>query len=45
MTGSGSITFGETTYTGQSRLSVKQGNRTADMTVHYSGTYIGPCKK
>ena len=45
MTGSGSITFGETTYTGQSRLSVKQGSRTADMTVHYSGKYIGPCKK
>lgn len=45
MTGSGSITFGETSYAGSSRLSVKKKDQTVQMTVRYNGRYIGPCKK
>ncbi|OGA39883.1 MAG: hypothetical protein A3G24_21015 [Betaproteobacteria bacterium RIFCSPLOWO2_12_FULL_62_13] len=45
MTGSGSITFSETTYTGTSTMSVKQENRTVDMTIRYTGKYIGACTK
>jgi hypothetical protein len=45
MTGSGSITFGETAYAGSSRLSVKKGDQTLHVTVRYTGRYIGPCNK
>jgi len=45
LTGSGSITFGETTYTGSSTLAVDRGDRTETMTVRYAGKYIGPCNK
>ena len=45
MTGSGSITFSETTYNGQSRLSVQRGARAMQMTLRYNGKYVGPCNK
>lgn len=45
MTGTGSITFGETSYGGISRLSVQKGDQTMRMTVNYNGRYIGPCRK
>jgi hypothetical protein len=45
MSGSGSITFAETAYTGSSRLSVKKGDQTLQMAVRYTGKHIGPCTK
>ena len=45
MTGSGSITFGETSYTGRSTLSVTRGGKPVQMTIRYTGKYLGPCRK
>lgn len=45
MTGSGSITFAETSYTGRSTLSVNRGDKPVQMAVRYNGKYLGPCKK
>ena len=45
MTGSGSITFSGTTYTGQSTLTVNRGEGAVNVTVRYDGKYVGPCKK
>ena len=45
MTGSGSITFSDTTYTGHSKLSVNRGGETVHMSVRYNGKHIGPCRK
>jgi len=45
LTGTGSITFGETTYTGNSTLTVTRGDRTEKMVVRYAGKYVGPCRK
>lgn len=45
MTGSGAITFAETSYTGHSTLSVMRGDKTVPMTIRYTGKYLGPCKK
>jgi hypothetical protein len=44
MSGSGSFTFSGTSYTGTSRMSMKQGGDTINMTVNYSGKHIGPCR-
>lgn len=45
MTGSGSITFAETMYTGRSTLSVTRGDKPVQMTIRYNGKYLGPCRK
>ena len=45
MTGSGSITFSETSYTGRSTLSVNRDGKIVPMTLLYNGKYLGPCKK
>jgi uncharacterized protein DUF3617 len=45
MTGSGSITFSETSHTGRSTLSVNRDGKIVPMTVLYTGKYLGPCKK
>jgi len=44
MTGSGTITFAETSYTGHSTLSVMRGDKAVPMTIRYTGKYLGPCK-
>lgn len=44
MTGSGTITFGGDSYTGTTRMSVKSGGETHNMTMQYSGKRIGDCK-
>ena len=45
LSGTGSITFAETTYTGSSTLAVNRGERTEKMIVRYTGKHVGPCKK
>lgn len=45
LSGTGSITFAETTYTGSSTLAVNRGERTEKMIVRYAGKHVGPCKK
>ncbi|MGQ0749218.1 MAG: DUF3617 domain-containing protein [Betaproteobacteria bacterium] len=45
MTGTGSITFAETSYTGRSTLSVSRGDKPVQLTIRYNGRYLGPCKK
>jgi hypothetical protein len=45
MTGSGSITFAETSYTGRSTLTVTRGDKPVQMTIRYNGKYLGPCRK
>jgi hypothetical protein len=44
MTGSGTMTFSGTSYTGTTRMSVKSGGQTQNMTMQYSGKRIGDCK-
>lgn len=45
MTGSGTVTYSGTSYTGSNRMTVQQGGKTMEMTMNYSGRYLGPCKK
>lgn len=45
MTGSGTVTYSGTSYTGSNRMTVQQGGKTMDMTMNYSGRYLGPCRK
>jgi hypothetical protein len=45
MTGSGSITISESSYTGRSTLSVNRDGKIVPMTLLYTGKYVGPCKK
>lgn len=45
MTGSGSVTYNGTSYTGNSKMSMNQGGRTMNMTMNYSGKYVGACRK
>ncbi len=44
MTGSGSITYEGNSYKGVNRMSMKQGKETMNMTMNYSGRYLGECK-
>lgn len=44
MTGSGTITYSGTSYTGTSRMKMKQGGQDHAMTVHYTGRHLGECK-
>ena len=44
MTGSGTIKYEGDRYSGVNRMSMKQGNDTMQMTMNYSGRYLGACK-
>ena len=44
MTGSGTMTFGGDSYTGTTRMSMKGGGQSHDMTMQYSGKRVGDCK-
>ena len=44
MTGTGSVTYDANGYKGVNRMSMKQGKETLDMTMNYSGRYLGECK-
>lgn len=43
MTGSGSITYSDTSYTGTSRMTMSHGGQPRVMTIHYRGRRIGDC--
>lgn len=46
MTGSGSMTYGGTSYSGKNTFTMKnQGGPPQTMSMAYSGKYVGPCKK
>ena len=44
MTGSGTMTFGGDSYTGTTRMTMKSGGQTHNMTMQYSGKRLGECK-
>jgi hypothetical protein len=44
MTGTGTIKYEGDRYNGVNRMSMKQGNDTMQMTMNYSGRYLGACK-
>jgi Protein of unknown function (DUF3617) len=43
MTGSGSMTYGGSSYKGTNTMTVKQGGQARTMTMNYAGKYLGPC--
>ena len=45
MTGSGSITYSGTSYSGTNKMTMKRGGQAQSMTMHYSGRRLGECKK
>lgn len=45
MTGSGSITYSGTSYSGVNKMTMSHGGQAQNMTMTYSGRYIGECKK
>jgi hypothetical protein len=45
MSGSGTITYSGTSYTGTNRMTVTHGGQPQSMTMHYSGRRLGDCKK
>ena len=45
MTGTGSMTFSGTSYTGTNKMAMKQGDQTMNVTMNYAGKHLGPCKK
>ena len=45
MTGSGSITYSGTSYTGTNRMTMTEGGNSQTMTMHYSGRHLGACAK
>ncbi len=45
MTGSGSITYSGTSYTGTNRMTMTEGGNSQAMTMHYSGRHLGACAK
>ena len=44
MTGTGTFTFNGDSYTGMTRMSMKSGGQTHNMTMQHSGKRIGDCK-
>ena len=44
MTGTGTATYGGTTYSMTSTTTMTQGGQTMTMKVNQTGKYIGPCK-
>ena len=45
MTGSGSITYSGTSYSGSNKMTMKRGGQMQTMTMQYSGRHLGDCKK
>ena len=45
MTGSGSITYSGTSYSGTSKMTTKRGGQAQTMTMNYTGRRLGECKK
>lgn len=45
MTGSGSITYSGTSYSGVNKMTMKRGGKVQTMTMQYSGKHLGDCKK
>jgi hypothetical protein len=44
MSGTGTMTYEGDRYTGVNRMSMKQGGQVMNMTMNYSGRYLGACK-
>jgi hypothetical protein len=45
MTGSGTITYSGTAYSGSQTMTMNHGGQTQNMTVHFGGKHLGDCKK
>ena len=45
MTGSGSMTYSGTSYSGTNKMTMTRGGKPQTMTMHYSGKHLGDCKK
>ncbi len=45
MTGSGSMTYSGTSYSGTNKMTMKHGGQAQNMTMNYSGRHLGECKK
>lgn len=45
MTGSGSVTYGGTSYSGTNKMTMKRGGKDQTVTMQYAGKHIGDCKK
>lgn len=45
MTGSGSMTYSGTSYSGTNKMTMKRGGQAQNMTMNYSGRHLGECKK
>jgi len=45
MTGSGTATYGGTSYTSTNKMTTQHGGQAQTMTMHYSGRHLGACKK
>jgi len=45
MTGSGSITYSGTSYSGTNKMTMTRGGKPQTMTMHYAAKHLGDCKK
>jgi hypothetical protein len=45
MTGSGSITYSGTSYTGTNKMTMMRGGKSQTMTMQYNAKHLGDCKK
>lgn len=45
MTGSGSITYSGTSYTGTNKITMSRGGKSQTMTMQYNARHLGDCKK
>ena len=45
MTGTGSVTYTGSGYSGVNKMVMRHGSETMNMTINHSGKYLGPCKK
>jgi hypothetical protein len=45
MTGSGSITYSGTSYSGTNKMTMMRGGKPQTMNMQYNGKYLGDCKK
>ena len=45
VTGSGTVTYNGTSYSGSQIMTMKQGGQTQNMTAHFSGKHLGDCTK
>ena len=44
MSGSGSVTYSGTAYTGVNKMKMKHGGQDHAVTIHYTGRHLGDCK-